>query len=225
MSPLFTVKRGVRSYLYKVEGWGRDQPITLREGSVYGFNITCLGGLRIDKMLNVLSPSIELPLFTGKVRVKDLSIEARRVECMNLDGRYVKISLKTPVLLSFPKSWIKSRTPLRHSLFPIPCLIVWSLARHWNKYAPEEARIANVKKLATYSNYALVETDYQIRPVTAVYDGRRKPRGFIERVIYEHRRLKQKLSLKISQLLDYANYVGVGRSRIGFGVTEVKAIP
>ncbi|HID18234.1 TPA: CRISPR system precrRNA processing endoribonuclease RAMP protein Cas6, partial [Candidatus Bathyarchaeota archaeon] len=71
----------------------------------------------------------------------------------------------------------------------------------------------------------LVETNHRIKPVTAVYDGRRRPRGFIGWVIYEHRKLKPKLSRRISQLMEYANYVGVGRSRaIGFGITEVKAI-
>lgn len=142
----------------------------LREGVSYGFNVTCLNGLDLSLMVEALNPGVEIPLFTGKVRIGELSIEARRLESMNLDGKYVKVSFKTPALLYFPKSWIRAQTPLRHSLFPILCLIIWSLTRRWNRHAPEGLKIANPKRLAAYSNYALVETDHQIKPVTAVYD-------------------------------------------------------
>lgn len=79
--------------------------------------------------------------------------------------------------------------------------------------------------LISYSNYASVEVDYSLKPVTVIYDERRRPRGFIGWVIYEHRRISPKLSRHLSRLLDYANYVGVGRFRsIGFGVVDVKAL-
>lgn len=225
VSPVYAVRQGVKVYLYKAVGGGPSQPIVLREGATYGFDVTCLDGLDLSLMLRALTPGVKLPLFTGSVQVENLSVEAKRLELMNLDGRYIRMSFNTPVLLSFPRGWIGIQTPLRHSLFPIPCLIVWSLASHWNKYAPDALKVANPKRLAAYSNYALVEVDHRIKPVTAIYDEERRPRGFTGWVVYEHRKLKPKLSRRISQLMEYANYVGIGRSRaIGFGITEVRPL-
>lgn len=43
---------------------------------------------------------------------------------------------------------------------------------------PENLRIPNIAKLRAYSDYSLVEQDFNIKPVTAIYDKKRRPRGF-----------------------------------------------
>jgi len=159
--------------------------------------------------------------------VENIGVEMKSFERLTLrdGGGLIRMQFKTPVLISFPKSWVKfdKKVPVRHSLFPIPSLMIHGLAEHRNTYSPENLRIPNITKLRTYSNYSLVEQDFNIKPVTAIYDEKRRPRGFTGWVLYKHRRLNRNLDDALLKLLDYVNYIGVGRSRsIGFGVVEVK---
>ena len=134
-----------------------------------------------------------------------------------------KITFKTPTLLQAPKI-IKTDQTVRHVLFPSPKLITWSLAMHWNKYAPEHLKIPDIAKLATYSDYCLVEVDYRLKPTTAIYDERKRPRGFIGWTLYKWKpKGKKQYEQTLLKLLDYANYIGIGRSRsIGFGVVSIR---
>ena len=224
VSPVFYMSSKSPRFMFKTEP-NVPQPLILREGQTYGFTLTIIGQLNLTSLLDAISPGLELPLFASRVVIRNLSVEVKNFESFKLTGDYVKFSFKTPVLLQFPKGWVRVKVPPRHSLLPIPCFLIWSLAEHWNAYAPSHLKISNVKKLAAYSNYALVEVDYSLRPVTVIYDERRRPRGFIGWVIYEHRKLSPKLSRQLSRLLEYANYVGVGRSRsIGFGIVDVETL-
>jgi CRISPR-associated endoribonuclease Cas6 len=94
---------------------------------------------------------------------------------------------------------------------------------HWNSQVGEELVIRD-SGLPYNSFFLLREVDYRISPVTVYYDEKRRPRGFIGRVLYHlapTRRQKRRRNLL--RLLDYANYVGVGKSRtMGFGMVSVK---
>ncbi|MEM2448618.1 MAG: CRISPR-associated endoribonuclease Cas6 [Candidatus Bathyarchaeia archaeon] len=219
-----------KRYLFKVDdSEGLSKPLILRENTKYCFYAVLIsrGGGELSSLIQGLAPSLKLELFNGEVLVENIGVEVKSFEGFGFkdsDG-LIRVEFKTPVLISFPKSWVKleRKTPARHSLFPIPSFMIHGLAEHWNSYAPEELKIPNVAKLRIYSNYSLVEQDYSVKPVTAVYDEKRRPRGFIGWTLYKHRRLNRSLDESLLKLLDYANYVGVGRSRsIGFGVVEVK---
>ena len=113
----------------------------------------------------------------------------------------------------------------RYILFPHPFLIFWSLGTHWNTYAPPSLRIRDIWKLSYYAIHALMEVDYDLKPITAVYNGKKGPRAFAGWVIYKFRGVSKRLNQKLLRLLDYANYVGVGKSRsIGFGMTKIKPL-
>jgi CRISPR-associated endoribonuclease Cas6 len=225
VTPIANLSDPTRRFLFKTVS-SREKPIILGRGGIYEFYVTFTSSsIPLQKLIEALSPGTKLKLFTGEIIVEDTVFEVRSYESLGIKGGKVHITFMTPTLLSFPKEWVKIETPLRHSLLPIPCFIIWSLAQHWNIYASEKLKIRNVKRLAAYSNYALVELDYRLKPVTVVYDEKRRPRGFIGWTLYQHRRLRKKLSMYIEKLLEYANYVGVGRSRsIGFGVTAVRSI-
>ncbi|MDW8061887.1 MAG: CRISPR system precrRNA processing endoribonuclease RAMP protein Cas6 [Nitrososphaerota archaeon] len=223
VSPLLELDQLTPKFIYKTSTC-EAKPIILKEKGEYGFYLTLITkDAPLIEIVEALTPGRRVKIFTGEAVIEDCQFEMRSFESLNLQGDKIHIRFMTPTLLSFPREWIKVETPIRHSLFPIPCFITWSLAEHWNTHAPKNLKIKNPKKLAAYSNYALVELDYNVKPVTAIYDEKRRPRGFIGWTLYEHRKLRTKLSIWINRLLEYANYVGIGRSRsIGFGVAQIK---
>lgn len=228
LTPIYWVD-GER-FLFKTESSkGLDKPLILREKTKYRFYATLASNY--DKVLSLIQEAnFKLEIFNGEVLIEDIYVEIKPFEGFGLRdfNGLIRVEFKTPVLISFPKSWIKleRKIPARHSLFPIPSFIIHSLAEHWNTYAPEQLKIPNTSKIRVYSNYSLVEQDYNVKPVTTVYDGKRRPRGFIGWTLYRHRKLNRSLDESLLKLLDYANYVGIGRSRsIGFGVVEVKPYP
>jgi len=201
--------------------------LMLKENNEYCFYVTMVRNYdEIFSFIQDFNLGSKLELFNGKIVIENLSLEFKSFKDMKIeDKELIKINFRTPVLISFPKGWIKlnKKIPARHSLFPIPSFIIHGLAEHWNIYAPDDLKIPNVAKLRAYSNYSLVEQDYDVKPITVIYDEKRKPRGFIGWVLYKHRKLNQELDNHIIRLLDYANYVGIGRSRsIGFGVVKVE---
>jgi len=133
----------------------------------------------------------------------------------------LKMNFISPVLLQLP-SYGRFKNG-RHLLFPLPSIIIRSLLDHWNANCGPDNVIRRSIYLQIYSNYALVEADFNIKPVTVYYDGVRKPRGFIGWVVYEVRaRRKKNAYNNLMRLLDYARYVGIGKSRAtGFGQIEL----
>ncbi|MEM4462010.1 MAG: CRISPR system precrRNA processing endoribonuclease RAMP protein Cas6 [Candidatus Bathyarchaeia archaeon] len=225
LTPIIDLGHPNYRFIFKTSK-SEERPIILKEMGRYGFYITIITkDIPIMKIVEALTPGKRVKIFTGEAIIENCQFDIRSFESLNLQGDKIRIEFMTPTLLSFPKGWIKVETPMRHSLFPIPCFIIWSLAEHWNTYAPKNLAIKNVKKLAAYSNYALVELDHNIKPVTVIYDEKRRPRGFIGWTLYEHRKLRTKLSTWINRLLEYANYIGIGRSRsIGFGSVRVRVV-
>jgi CRISPR-associated endoribonuclease Cas6 len=201
--------------------------LILKKNNKYCFYITMIRSYdEIFSFIQDFNLGSELELFNGKIVIENLSLEFKTFENIKIeDKELIKINFRTPVLISFPKGWIKlnKKIPIRHSLFPIPSFMIHGLAEHWNIHAPDDLKIPNMAKLRAYSNYSLVEQDYDVKPITVIYDEKREPRGFIGWVLYKHRKLNQELDNHIIRLLDYANYVGIGRSRsIGFGVVKVE---
>jgi CRISPR-associated endoribonuclease Cas6 len=64
-----------------------------------------------------------------------------------------------------------------------------------------------------------MEVDYNLRPVTVYYDKLRRPRGIMGWIVYQVRRKRKGRTYReLMKLLEYARYIGVGRSRAtGFG--------
>ena len=215
-----------KKFLFKSDD--SNKILMLKENNRYCFYVTMIRNYNdIFSFIQDFNLDIKLELFNNEIIIDDFSLEFKSFENIIIEDKdLIKIIFKTPVLISFPKGWIKlnKKIPIRHSLFPIPSFMIHGLAEHWNIYAPNDLKIPNIAKLRAYTNYSLVEQDYDIKPITVVYDEKRKPRGFIGWILYEHRKLNQELDNYILRLLDYANYIGIGRSRsIGFGVVKVES--
>ena len=215
--------------LFKLQGQGGF--MVLRAGHRYSFAVSAIGSLASEKFLNCLLdglPRDGLKLFNARVSILGVDVVIRDLlELCLPEADAYRMAFRTPTVLQYPRPWrwwFKDEN--RYCLFPHPHLIIWSLARHWNSLVPPDMKVPDVHRLACYASYALVETDYDVRPITVVYerDGT-GPRAFVGWVLFEHRVGNAKLDRRLRVLLDYANYVGVGKSRsIGFGMVEVRPI-
>lgn len=202
----------------------RGKPLTLYKGREYFFEVSVIGAEHVRPVLySLVKEEPEVELFSAKATVTDIELEVKSFEEVELPrARAYQVKFTTPTLLQIPRSTTTRHRGLRHLLLPIPSLIMWSLAMHWNTYAPHHLRIRSPSRFCTYCNHALVEVDYDLKPITVIYDERRRPRGFAGWVVYEWRPTRSRYDRKIRKLLAYANYVGVGRSRaIGFGRAKV----
>jgi len=219
LSPIFAGGKA----LIKLDGNGNSL-LTLFKDRNYTFIVTVLdreSGIElVDALANIDSVSLEA--FNSFIKLSSLEIRVTRFDDIGLppETEYISFSTLTPVLLQLPPV---ARTPIRNILIPIPSIIVGSLMDHWNNQVGEELVIRD-SGLPYNSFFLLREVDYRISPVTVYYDEKRRPRGFIGRVLYHlapTRRQKRRRNLL--RLLDYANYVGVGKSRtMGFGMVSVK---
>jgi len=219
LSPVFAGGRP----LIKTDGGGDGLQALLR-GRSYVFNVTVLNSGPAVELVDALSnlDNVSLEVFNGSVKVSSLEVRLTYMDDLGLpqDIEYVSFHTLTPVLLQLPPV---AKTPVRNILIPIPSFIIGSLMDHWNHYAGVDLAIKDVG--LPYSSFFLLrEVDYHISPITVYYDEKRRPRGFIGRVLYHlPRTRRQKRRRNILRLLDYANYVGVGKSRtIGFGMVSVK---
>jgi len=165
-------------------------------------------------------------VLNAKAEIIRMNITLKQLEELHLpNSNAYRVEFKTPTILQMPKSLRWRFKGPRYVLFPHPYLMIWSLATHWNAYAPPSLRIHDVWKLAYYATHALMEVDYNIKPVTAIYTKGKGPRGFIGWVLYKFRGVSKRLNEQILRLLEYANYMGIGKSRsIGFGMVEAKPI-
>jgi len=215
--------------LFKLQGQGGF--IVLRTGHRYSFEVSAVGSPASEKLLNCLLdklPCDGIRLFNAEVSVLGVDVAVRDLSDLCLpEADAYRVEFKTPTILQYPRPWrwwFKDEN--RYCLFPHPHLMVWSLARHWNSLAPPGLKVPDIYRLSCYAHYALVEADYNLRPVSVVYerDGS-GPRAFMGWVLFERRLGNPKLDRHLRVLLDYANYVGVGKSRsIGFGMVEVRPV-
>ena len=219
LSPIFAGRKP----LIKL-GDGGDGFQALLRGLSYSFNVTILDSGSALELIEALTnlDNMSLEVFNGSVRLSTLEISLTRMDKIGLppDTEYVSFHTRTPVLLQVPPFM---RTPIRNVLIPIPSLFIDSLLEHWNRFACEELLIKDAG--LPYSSFFLLrEVDYHVYPVTVCYDEKRRPRGFIGRVLYHLTKTRRQTRRRnILRLLDYANYVGIGKSRtMGFGMVSVK---
>lgn len=200
--------------------------LTLFRNRRYWFWVVVLGlepALEIVDAVSSMADS-SMCLFSKPVKVSLYELTVRHMAQLGLpeDTRYLGLQFITPMLLQLPP---RPHIPVKHILFPMQHLMIRSLLEHWNKYSGSELAI-NDNLLPAYSFYALREVDYSVRPVTVVYDESRRPRGFIGWVMYRiWKGRKRSRYRSLLKLLDYANYVGIGRSRtMGFGIVSVSRV-
>ncbi len=200
--------------------------LTLSEGCHYYFSCGMIldENFPFDDLVSLESSTID-NVFGASAILKELRIEVRGFDSFGL-GKPLAIKLRflSPTLLQLPTFGRFRRGCL--VFFPIPSLIVGSLAEHWNNNCDKALFIKSPTYLSIYSNYVLIAADFNIRPVTVVYDEKRLVRGFIGWVFYDLRKCRNTKSFKrIMALLDYARYVGVGKSRAaGFGYVNLNCI-
>jgi CRISPR-associated endoribonuclease Cas6 len=219
LSPIFAGRRP----LIKLNGWGSSVQ-TLLGGWTYSFYVTVLDNEWAVELVDALADleSTSLDIFNCRINLSSLEVRLIRMRDIGFppDTEYLSFHTLTPVLLQLPPV---VKTPIRHILIPIPSLIIGSLLDHWNHHSCGDLVIKDAG-LPYTSFFLLREVDYRIFPVTVYYDEHRRPRGFIGRVLYYLVRTRRKKRRKnILRLLDYANYVGVGKSRtMGFGMVSIK---
>jgi CRISPR-associated endoribonuclease Cas6 len=209
--------------LFKIKG--SQTYMMLEEGGNYAFSASLITNeaTTLDELVSLESPIID-GVYGSSIAIEYINIEIRDFESFGFrKPSAVKISFETPVLLQLPsrRRFISGR----HFLFPIPSLLIGSLIEYWNKHCSPLLIVKNPYYLTVYANYVLREADFQIIPVTVIYDESRLIRGFIGWVLYDLRTARNTRSLrKILTLLDYSQYVGVGRSRAtGFGQLRLKS--
>ncbi len=196
--------------------------LTLRKGELYSFRTTLIADedIEMSSLLDIEQQRVD-DIFKSSILLDSIIVEVKDFDNLTLGKpKLLKIHFISPVLLQLPAYSRLSNG--RHILFPLPSLMIRSLFDHWNANCDPDDVIRS-RYVQIYSNYALVESDFYIRPVTAYYDNVRRPRGFIGWVIYEIRaRRKRKAYNDLMRLLDYSRYVGIGRSRAtGFGQIEL----
>jgi len=200
--------------------------LTLSENSIYYFSCGMIldENFPFEDLVSLESYSID-NVFGAVAVLNEMRIEIRRFDSFGFEKpKAIRLSFLSPTLLQLP-SFGRFRRG-RYVFFPIPSLIIGSLAEHWNNNCEKELFIKSPQYLSVYSNYVLMETDFRIRPVTVIYDEKRLVRGFMGWVFYDLRKCRNTKSFKrIMALLDYAQYVGVGKSRAtGFGQVSVNCI-
>jgi len=195
------------------------KPIYLRRGREYVFRV-CLIVKSLEFLKILLGFLGYLELYgSKKVMVSIRSAEIFDESTIGLDlkpGKCVTIRFETPTLLQIPKIRKHSKI-VRYMLFPIPNLLIYSLKKHWNAYAEDKIKIASWR-----ANYALVPLDYELKPITVMYDKKRYIRGFVGWVMYRVLTKSKKLLETFGKLLKYGEFVNIGKSRSsGFGVIKV----
>lgn len=203
-------------------------PLTLRRDVEYWFKFSVVGEEVSFKLLeSLMGAGADVPLLSGSVEILLSEVRVVRFEDLGFDPKgltRIHARFITPALIQLPRpKTLKGKLGVIHRLYPIPSLIVYSLATHWNQHAPDRLKIGQVEKLSKLSDYILAELDHNIRPTTVIYDEKRRPRGFTGWILYKWNPTGHKThETHLLKLLDYARHVGIGRSRAsGFGITEI----
>ena len=196
------------------------KPLILYSDKEYSFNATMI----VDenyKPDDIIRYEDKVRLFNTYAIINSIGLRVKRFDDIgfSMDEGYIKIRVISPLLIQLPR-YGRFRGN-RHLLFPIPSIMVRSLVDHWNTYAPIGLRVKSPIYASLYSNYMLIEVDHFIKPVTVIYDSKRKARGFVGWVMYKVVKKRSKYHKMILRLLDYSNYVGIGRARAsGFGMVN-----
>ncbi len=193
--------------------------LKLSKDKEYNFSFTALDLDILKRIMDIGS----IELFNTRFKLLDYELEVKTFRSLMIDGNKINMKFITPLLLQLPIKWsgVKRKRDL---LFPIPSLMLWPLISHWNTYVLEELKIVNEKSLATFSNYAMREFNYNIKPLHIVYDAR-KPMGIVGWIQFIIDANDNEYATMLKRLLAYANYFGLGRGRaIGFGMVDIKRI-
>ncbi|GIU72555.1 MAG: hypothetical protein KatS3mg003_2034 [Candidatus Nitrosocaldaceae archaeon] len=194
--------------------------IRLFKDKDYHFYFTALDVGLVTKVIENSS----IYLYNTEFNITDYELEVKTFGSLMIDSDKINIRFITPLLLQLPTKWSGIKRS-RNFLLPVPSLMLWSIANHWNNFAPEELKIENCKRLVVFSNYSMLEFDYRLRPLTVVYDDKRTPTGIIGWIKFSINSNDDKYKNYLKRLLAYANYFGLGRSRaIGFGMVNVNTI-
>ena len=215
ITPIF---RGSRPLVKYTDG--QKEPLKLYPDTEYYFEYTAIGKkMEIERFMK----DTEVELFNAKFMITGMEFKKLGFDAIKAqESEYYRITFLTPVLLTLPRSKEKYGH-VRHMLFPHIFLMFHSLIRHWNVYAPRKLIYPDQNALARYAYYNLPEVNYYVKPRTTIYDEKRRPRGFTGWVVVRRIKGRGIKDLRILNLLEYANYIGLGRSRsIGFGLVRVK---
>ncbi len=130
----------------------------------------------------------------------------------------VVIHFLTPTFLQYPHHPKIKNYPTRNTLYPQPMLLMLSLVYKWNSLADSYSSLS----LALYAPYELIEVNHNIKPVTLQFRKIRE-RGFVGWIKYGIDSRSSRGYRNYIKLLNFANYVGIGRST-NIGLGEVRVI-
>ncbi|NPA71073.1 MAG: CRISPR-associated endoribonuclease Cas6 [Crenarchaeota archaeon] len=208
-----------------------DKRPIMRASRKYSFRITLFDSdnirerLKISTSLDIIAELLEN--FSGEFRIfkfNTVEVSTESVEAVTEDQLYdysnydtVIIQFLTPTFLQYPHHPRIRGYPTRHTLYPQPMLLMLSLVYKWNNLADSHMSIAQ----ALYAPYEIIEVNHGIRPVTLQFRKVRE-RGFVGWVKYGIDSKNSKRYENYIRLLNFASYVGVGRStNIGLGDVKV----
>mgnify|MGYP001773335240 CR=1 FL=1 len=221
-SPIFYNGRPLIRYYdgrFKPDNEQYDNILKLYPSKDYKFTLTTLDTNIISFLL--ASEMNDIELFNSRLTITSMKFTITTWSNLLFEENEFIMRLVTPALLQLPKKWGNMKRD-GNVLFPLPSLLLWSVIQHWNLYAPNDLKIDGCKRLAVYSNFSMVEMDYNLRPVTIVYNNLSRPKGIKGWIRWNIKSYDKTLDMQLRRILAYAQYIGVGRSRsIGFGMIDI----
>jgi len=208
-----------------------DKRPIMRAGRRYSFKVTLFDSdnvrdrLKISTSLDVIAELLEN--FSGEFKIfkfNTVEVSTDSIEAVTEDQLYDNssydtaiIQFLTPTFLQYPHHPKIRGYPTRHTLYPQPMLFMLSLVYKWNNLADSHMSIAQ----ALYAPYEIIEVSHGIRPVTLQFRKIRE-RGFVGWIKYGIDSKSSRRYENYIKLLNFANYIGVGRStNIGLGDVKV----
>lgn len=181
-------------------------PLTLRQEELYSFRVTIINddNINMNSLLNFEEQRID-DVFKASILLESIMVEVK--DFCNLTvgkPKLLRIGILSPLLLQLPT--YGRFLDGRYLLFPLQSIMIRSLMDHWNNNCDPVDRIKRSIYLPIYSNYSLVEADFNIKPVTVYYDNTRRPRGITGWIVYEVRARRRGIAYRdLMRLLDYAS--------------------
>jgi len=189
-----------------------------------------------DSALLSCDEEVDIDFARFAISLEEVSLEDVRELSAGIErGRPFKVLFRTPLLmttkvmtpptLSSTKVYrLVERAEKAHRLLPTPSYIASQAMREWIGIVLGERPdpLWPPYGMGRLADLMVAEVDFSLRPVTVVYDEKRRPRGVRGYVIY--RPLDRHVAETLDRLLAFAERMGLGRSRsVGFG--EVKVLP
>ncbi len=210
-------------------------------GSVLSFEIR-VAVPSMDEVPLVTQQFDEEVVFGGtrfRVWLEEVEVVGREGIRLGLPRGYLaRIRFVSPALLSSKlmapplDTFLKKVSRVRnYVLYPSMGHLFSYLAKLWNALFPDDP--VSRKYTAEWSAYfvgrlaevAIKVVDYSSKPMTVVYDARRRPRGFVGWALIEVPYLGKRVFEMFDKLLGLAKVMGVGKSRaIGFGYVTVDVV-